>query len=74
MERPDILHSIYEVDVLYMNSWNELFCISLKPQQLGGWMAKMKRPSTQVSIWLPKEGNPKYLTETVASLITLAEH
>ena len=74
MERPDILHSIYEVDVLYMNSWNELFCISLKPQQLGPWMARMKRPLTQVSIWLPKEGNPKYLTETVASLITLAEH
>ncbi len=74
MERPDILHSIYELDVLYMNSWNELFCISLTPQQIGPWMVKMKRPSTQVSIWLPKEGNPKYLTETVVSLISLEEH
>ncbi len=70
MERPDILHSVSEVDVLYMNSWNELFCISLKPQQLGPWMAKMKRPLTQVNIWLPKEGNPKYLTEKVTSIIT----
>ena len=73
MERPDILHSIAEVDVLYMNSWNELFCISLKPQQLGGWMARMKKPLTQVSIWLPKEGNPKYLTEKVTSLVTPEE-
>lgn len=74
MERPDTLHSIEEVDVLYMNSWNELFCISLKPQQIGPWMAKMRKPSTQISIWLPKEGNPKYLTEKVASLISPAGH
>jgi hypothetical protein len=53
-----------------MNTWNELFCISVKPEQIGAWMAKMKRPSTQVNIWLPKEGNPKYLTQTVVSLIS----
>jgi adenylate cyclase, class 1 len=69
IECPDSLHSIREVDVLYMNTWNELFCISLKPEQMSAWMARMKKTSTQVNIWLPKDGNPKYLTQVVVSLI-----
>lgn len=70
IECPDSLHSIRELDVLFINTWNELFCFSIKPEQIGAWMVKMKRPSTQVNIWLPKEGNPKYLTQTVISLIS----
>jgi adenylate cyclase class 1 len=69
IENPDSLHSIRDMDVLYMNTWNELFCISLKPEQIGAWMARMKKPSTQVNIWLPKEGNQIYLTQAVISLM-----
>lgn len=69
IENPDSLHSIRDMDVLYMNTWNELFCISLKPEQIGPWMARMKKPSTRVNIWLPKEGNQVYLTQAVISLM-----
>ena len=70
IETPDSLHSIREIDVLFMNTWNELFCITLKPEQIGPWMTRMRRPSTQVNIWLPKEGNPRYLTQTIISMIS----
>jgi len=69
IENPDSLHAIRDMDVLYINTWNELFCISLRPEQIGAWMARMKKPSTQVNIWLPKEGNQLYLTQAVISLM-----
>ncbi|HPI92898.1 MAG TPA: class I adenylate cyclase [Deltaproteobacteria bacterium] len=70
MECPDSQHSIREVDVLFLNTWNEFFCIHLRPEQIGPWMARMKRNSTEVTIWLPKEGNTKFLTQALVSLIS----
>lgn len=70
MECPDTQHSIREVDVLFLNTWNELFCISLKPEQVGAWMARMKRQSTEVTLWLPKEGNTRELTQALVKLVS----
>lgn len=70
MECPDSMHSIREVDVLYINSWNELFCQYFRPEQVGIWMGMMKKPSTQVNIWLPREGNTKHLAQVLNSLIS----
>ena len=69
MECPESQHSIREVDVLFLNTWNEIFCISMKPEQLGSWMARMRRHSTEVTIWLPREGNTKFLNQALVSLI-----
>jgi hypothetical protein len=30
MESPGTQHSIREVDVIFLNTWNELFCLALK--------------------------------------------
>ena len=70
MECPDSMHSIREVDVLYINTWNELFCQYFSPEQIGIWMRMIKRPSTQVNIWLPREGNTKHLAQVLNSLIS----
>ncbi|MCE5275921.1 MAG: class I adenylate cyclase [Syntrophaceae bacterium] len=70
MECPDSMHAIQEIDVLWINSWNELFCIHLRPDQVGSWMARMKEPSTQVNIWLPREGNTKYLAQVLRTIIS----
>jgi adenylate cyclase class 1 len=70
MECPDSMHSIKEIDMLYINSWNELFCVHLKPEQVRAWMGKMKDRSTKVNIWLPREGNTKYLAQALRSLIS----
>jgi hypothetical protein len=70
MECPDTQHSIREVDVLFLNTWNELFCIPFKPEQVGAWMARMKRQSTEVTLWLPKEGNTRELTQALVKLVS----
>lgn len=70
MGYPDSMHSIREVDILYINAWNELFCVYLKPDQVKTWMARMKDWSTKVNIWLPREGNTKYLAQVLRSLIS----
>jgi adenylate cyclase, class 1 len=70
MESPDSMHSIREIDILYINSWNELFCIYLKPEQVKPWMRRMKDISTKINIWLPREGNTKYLAQVLRSLIS----
>jgi len=68
MECPDNQHAIQEVDVIFLNTWNELFCVSMRPEQLGAWMARMKRHSTRVTTWLPKEGNTRVLNQALVSL------
>jgi adenylate cyclase class 1 len=70
MEHPDSMHSIKEVDILYINAWNELFCIHLKPDQVKSWMVRMKDWSTKINIWLPREGNTKHLAQVLRTLIS----
>ncbi|HQI81725.1 MAG TPA: class I adenylate cyclase [Deltaproteobacteria bacterium] len=69
MESPGTQHSIREVDIVFLNTWNELFCLALKPEQLKSWTARMKRPHTEVTIWLPREGNTNFLTQALLALI-----
>ncbi|HOO37079.1 MAG TPA: class I adenylate cyclase [Deltaproteobacteria bacterium] len=68
METPGVVQSIKEIDVLYINSWNELFSIHMKPGSLRSWMAKMRGAKTKISIWLPREGKSKHLVGTLNSL------
>ncbi len=68
METPGVYRSIKEIDVLYINSWNELFSIHMKPGSLRTWMAKVRSPKTSVSIWLPREGKSKHLVGVLNSL------
>ncbi len=68
METPDLYNSIQEVDVLFMNSWNEFFCINMPPGSLRAWMKKHKTPDTDISIWLPGGGKSKQLVNMLYSL------
>lgn len=68
MEVPGTFHSIKELDVLYINSWNELFCIHMKPAGLRAWMDKMRSPRTKISIWLPRAGKSKHLVKALHAL------
>ncbi|MGC9324615.1 MAG: class I adenylate cyclase [Desulfomonilia bacterium] len=70
LECPASVHSIKEVDVLYINSWNELFCMYMKPDQLKNWVSKTRNDLTKVNIWLPKGGNSKYLAQVLMSMIS----
>ncbi|HPC47144.1 MAG TPA: class I adenylate cyclase, partial [Deltaproteobacteria bacterium] len=70
MECPDTRYHIRELDIVYMNTWKELFCISMKPEQLRGWMARMRKPVTDVHLWLPKEAFVSGLTTNLASLVS----
>lgn len=68
MEWPDTYNLIKEVDILYTNSWSELFCISLPPDGLRSWMKRNRIPKTRISIWLPRDGKSKYLVNMLYSL------
>jgi hypothetical protein len=68
MENPDQYNSIQEVDLLYVNSWNEFFCINVPPNNLRAWMRKNRTPETEVSIWLPRDGKSKFLVNYMYSL------
>ena len=68
MEVPDLYDSIQEVDILYTNSWDELFCIHVPPASLRSWMKKNRTPKTKISIWLPRDGKSKYLVNMLYSL------
>jgi len=68
MERPDTFHTIKEVDVLYINSWNELFSVHMKPEDMRAWMAKMRSNNTRISIWLPRRGKSRHLVNQLYSL------
>lgn len=68
MEVPDIYHTIQEVDILYINSWNEFFCINLLPNELRAWMRKNRTSRTEINIWLSREGKSKHLVNMLYSL------
>jgi adenylate cyclase class 1 len=68
MEIPRAVQSIKELDVLFINSWNELFCVRMKPGSLKAWMAKVRNTKTKISIWLPKDGKSKHLVKMLYSL------
>ncbi len=68
MEVPDTPHTIQEVDILYINSWNEYFCIKLPPNELRTWMRRNRTPETEINIWLSREGKSKHLVNMLYSL------
>jgi len=68
MEMPDDSNNVREVDLLFINSWNELYCIHLTPDDLVPWMKRNRRPRTEISIWLPREGKSKHLVNFLYSL------
>ncbi|MDT8272721.1 MAG: class I adenylate cyclase [Desulfomonilia bacterium] len=70
LECPASVHSIREVDILTINSWNELFCLHMVPEQLRIWIRKTRTARTKVNIWLPKGGNSRYLGQVLMSMIT----
>ncbi len=70
MECPEARHQVREVDVIYMNTWKELFCVCMKPGQLKGWLAGMRRPATEVKLWLPKEAVTAGLTRAMSALVS----
>ncbi len=61
MERPGTAAVVEEVDVLALSSWNELFCEKIATSELRSWMTERKSEQTNVSMWLPSEGNAKSL-------------
>jgi hypothetical protein len=70
MEVPDQMSRIHEVDLLYINSWNEFFCISVPPESLNAWMKKNRTPRTEISIWLPRENKSKGLVNSLQTLLS----
>jgi adenylate cyclase, class 1 len=68
MEMPDHFTSIKEVDLLYINSWNEFFCIHVLPNNIRAWMKKNRTSETEISIWLPRDGKSKHLVNFLYSL------
>ncbi|MCD6571240.1 MAG: class I adenylate cyclase [Deltaproteobacteria bacterium] len=70
MEVSHQLKSIEEVDILYLNTWNELFSISIPPKGLKGWIKKAKRADTKINVWVSKKANSKQLVSSLVSLIS----
>lgn len=70
MEVSDSLTTIREIDVLYINSWHEFFCIELPPGSLKAWMKEHRTPWTKISTWLPSEGNSRRLAGALSSLFS----
>ncbi len=68
MECPDAYNTVKEVDVLYINSWNEFFCVNVPPNQLRAWMKKNRTPLTSISIWLPKDSKSKHMINMLYGL------
>lgn len=61
---------IEEVDVVYLNSWNELFCQKMQPEELKEWIRQTKTTDTKVSIWLPGKGDARHLARALISLVS----
>lgn len=62
--------TIEEIDVVYLNSWNELFCQFMLPEELRSWIKKVKKEETKVSIWLPGEGDSRPLARSLIALVS----
>jgi len=69
MEHPKH-RTIEEIDVVYLNSWNELFCLYMRPDELKDWIKKVKTDNTKVSIWIPGEGDSRLLARALISLVS----
>jgi len=70
MELPGTLNSVKEVDVIYLNSWHELFCRKIDLKRLKSWISKVKRADTKINMWLPSESDSKRLAKSFVSLIS----
>ncbi|HOM28443.1 MAG TPA: class I adenylate cyclase [Deltaproteobacteria bacterium] len=70
MECPEVRHHIREIDVVYMNTWKELFCEYMSPDHLKGWVKRTRRPGTEIRIWLPKEAVTSGLTFNLSRLLS----
>jgi len=69
MEASPHLTSIAEVDILYLNTWNELFFNSIRPEGIKAWIKKARRADTKMGIWVSRETNSKQLIKAFSSLI-----
>lgn len=69
MEQPKH-RTIEEIDVVYLNSWNELFCVYMQPDELKQWIKKVKSDDTKVSIWIPGDGDSRLLARALISLVS----
>ncbi len=70
MEASPHLTSITEVDILYLNTWNELFFSPIRPGGLKAWIRKARRADTKMDMWVPRETNSKQLMKALSSLIS----
>ncbi|HON60997.1 MAG TPA: class I adenylate cyclase [Deltaproteobacteria bacterium] len=68
MEASNVYDTIREIDLLFINSWNELFCFHMQPAAVKAWMKENRTPWTQISIWLPREGKSRRLAIMLQSL------
>ncbi|MEA2102530.1 MAG: class I adenylate cyclase [Thermodesulfobacteriota bacterium] len=69
MEKPEQINTISEIDVLYVNSWNELFCIHPGTAEFRQWARKVKGPETSLSLWMPDRSDSKRLAGALVSLL-----
>ena len=71
MEASKEKHSVEEIDIIYSNTWNELFSLYMQPRDLKSWLAQVKRDNkaVEIKIWLPQAEDSKQLARSLVSLI-----
>ncbi len=71
MEASKEKHAVDEIDIIYSNTWNELFSLYVLPRDLKTWLAKVKagNKAVDIKIWLPQAEDSKQLARSLISLI-----
>jgi len=71
MEASKEIHRVEEIDIIYSNTWNELFSLHMQPRDLKSWLAQVKRDNkaVEIKIWLPQAEDSKQLAKSLVSLI-----
>ncbi len=61
LEKGHHLEKLYDVDVLALNSWHELFSFHVPAAQINAWLRQNKRVESDIQVWMPGSQETKKL-------------
>jgi hypothetical protein len=57
MEASNVYDTIREIDLLFINSWNELFCLHMQPAAVKAWMKENRTPGPRSASGFPERAS-----------------
>jgi len=70
LERPGHLSRVDDIDLIYRNSWNELYTEHLPLAELRSWVLSNKQADTAITLWVPRTSDAKRLAQSLVNMLT----